>query len=459
MPSECAAEPSNPSFFYKNVIWTLALFWFLLFNSFDATYLFQYTFMLLYNLVFTSLPVGILGAFDQDTNAAASMAFPQLYKRGILGLDYTRQRFWLYMLDGLYQSAVIFFIPYLVYWDGTTWSASGYDTNGLYDFSSTVAAAGVTAANLYVGINTRYWTIIPALIIPLSTLTVFAWIVIYSYLAALDYYAAVEIIFPTFNFWATVVFTVSVAVGPHWFLRAFRESYLYRDKDIIREAWVGGDLKDQLGIAHRKKRRHRHNVDTEAGAAHPHYIKRSHEAPETRIGQSDPLLNTRFSEVHDSATSSPISPVARQALPPPLLLHDPRPDQDDPLSGTSSNYLWQPSQPSGFDNSVAGYNALPYVSPGLDSDPIPSPRQAHIRPRASPHGSMSGSTPSSRNNSTTDLQRGLSSAPSAFAAAQRRSPLPQPDREVLSGPLDFTAAPRYQRPASEFDENYAGMAM
>ena len=30
-------------------------------SSFDATYLYQYTFILLYNLVFTSLPVIVLG--------------------------------------------------------------------------------------------------------------------------------------------------------------------------------------------------------------------------------------------------------------------------------------------------------------------------------------------------------------------------------------------------------------
>lgn len=30
-------------------------------TSFDATYLYQYTFILLYNLVFTSLPVIVLG--------------------------------------------------------------------------------------------------------------------------------------------------------------------------------------------------------------------------------------------------------------------------------------------------------------------------------------------------------------------------------------------------------------
>ena len=35
------------------------------FCSFDATYLYQYTFILLYNVVFTSLPVIVLGGLSQ----------------------------------------------------------------------------------------------------------------------------------------------------------------------------------------------------------------------------------------------------------------------------------------------------------------------------------------------------------------------------------------------------------
>lgn len=72
----------HKNFFYKNVVWTLAMFWYLFYNrqvfeivglgepgadesascnSFDATYLYQYSFILLFNVVFTSLPVISLG--------------------------------------------------------------------------------------------------------------------------------------------------------------------------------------------------------------------------------------------------------------------------------------------------------------------------------------------------------------------------------------------------------------
>jgi len=256
------------SFFYKNIIWTISMFWFLIFNSFDATYLFEYTYLLLYNLVFTSLPVGILGAFDQDTNAQASMAFPQLYKRGIAGLDYTRRRFWIYMSDGLYQSCIIFFIPYLAYAGGITWSSDGMDTNSLWDFGTTVAAAGVLAANLFVGINTRYWTFISWIVIIASILLCYIWIPIYSALAGPPYEGTVNVIYPSFSFWATVIITTFLAVGPRWLVSAFRQSYYPRDKDIIREAWVAGDLKEQLGIRHRKAKKNRMSPEDPPSLVH-----------------------------------------------------------------------------------------------------------------------------------------------------------------------------------------------
>lgn len=145
-----------------------------LLDSFDATYLYEYTFILLYNLVFTSLPVITLGgkfffllssihettpfciAFDQDVNARASLAFPQLYIRGIRGLDYTRFKFWTYMLDGLYQSAVVYFIPYCAWALGdvsASWNGRGLES--LSDFGTTVSVAAIFAANIFVGINTR----------------------------------------------------------------------------------------------------------------------------------------------------------------------------------------------------------------------------------------------------------------------------------------------------------------
>ncbi len=94
-------------------------------------------------------------AFDQDINAKAALAFPQLYVRGIRGLDYTRTKFWLYMLDGFYQSLIVFFIPYLAWSLDLVLSCDGRGIDSIADFGTTIAVTAILAANCYVGLNTR----------------------------------------------------------------------------------------------------------------------------------------------------------------------------------------------------------------------------------------------------------------------------------------------------------------
>ncbi|EGN94457.1 hypothetical protein SERLA73DRAFT_96604 [Serpula lacrymans var. lacrymans S7.3] len=253
----------HSNFFYKNIIWTIPLFWYLPFSDFDATYLYQYTFILLYNLVFTSLPVIVLGAFDQDVNAKAALAFPQLYVRGIRGLEYTRSKFWLYMLDGLYQSVVVFFIPYLVWTLGLAVSWNGKGIDSLSDFGTTVAVAAIFAANTYVGINTNYWTVITWIVVIGSSLVMLLWIVIYSFFETSDFNDEVIVLFGNITFWSTVLLSIFVALAPHFFAKFFRSVYMPLDKEIIREMWVDGDLKDRLGIRHRKESKNKQGMDLE----------------------------------------------------------------------------------------------------------------------------------------------------------------------------------------------------
>lgn len=82
------------NFFYKNMIWTFSIFWFQCFCDFDITYLMEYTYILMFNLFFTSVPVILLGVLDQDVSDTVSLAVPQLYRRGIERMEWTQTKFW-----------------------------------------------------------------------------------------------------------------------------------------------------------------------------------------------------------------------------------------------------------------------------------------------------------------------------------------------------------------------------
>lgn len=78
----------------QNIVWTFALFWYQIYNNFDITYLFDYTYILLVNLAFTSVPVILMGVLDQDVSDKVSLAVPQLYRTGIERLEWTQTKFW-----------------------------------------------------------------------------------------------------------------------------------------------------------------------------------------------------------------------------------------------------------------------------------------------------------------------------------------------------------------------------
>ena len=82
------------NFFYKNVIWTFTIFWYQIYCNFDMTYLYDYTYILLFNLAFTSVPIIFMGVLDQDVSDKVSLAVPQLYRRGIERKEWTQPKFW-----------------------------------------------------------------------------------------------------------------------------------------------------------------------------------------------------------------------------------------------------------------------------------------------------------------------------------------------------------------------------
>ena len=93
------------------------------------------------------------------------------------------------------------------------------------------------------------------------------WIAIYSLFNTVDFNDEVVILYGNFTFWATVFLTVAIAIGPRFIVRFARASYFPLDRDIVREMWVLGDLKRELGIAPRKGRSRKASTSAKEGAS------------------------------------------------------------------------------------------------------------------------------------------------------------------------------------------------
>lgn len=88
------------------------LFYYQIFNAFSGSTPIDSINLLIFNLVYTSLPIIVVGVADQDLRAPVLMKEKGLYREGQCSQVYTRLDFWLTVLDAFYQSAVVFFVAF-----------------------------------------------------------------------------------------------------------------------------------------------------------------------------------------------------------------------------------------------------------------------------------------------------------------------------------------------------------
>ncbi|KAJ1335621.1 phospholipid-translocating ATPase [Microdochium nivale] len=227
---------SVASFFYKSIIWTFTIFWFQCFCNFDITYLMEFTYILMFNLLFTSVPPILLGVLDQDVSDKVSLKVPQLYRRGIERLEWTQSKFWFYMLDGFYQSALNFFIPYLTITGGVIVASDGLDVTDRLRLGAYVAHPSVITINLYILLNTYRWDWVQVLAVVLSDVFIFFWTGVYtSFTYSQYFYMAGAQIYAQPSFWAVCIVTPIACVAPRYAIKAFQKVYWPLDVDIVRE--------------------------------------------------------------------------------------------------------------------------------------------------------------------------------------------------------------------------------
>jgi len=207
----------------------------------DCAYAFDYSYILLYNLAFTSLPVIFLGILDQDVSDKVSLAVPQLYRRGIERKEWTQVKFWTYMVDGLYQSVICFYFTYLVFDIPTFYSESGRNINDYKRMGIFIACPTVVVVNTYILLNMYRWDWFMVLITSISILLIYFWTGVYTaFTDGFTFYEAAPQVFGALSFWAVSLLTVTLCLLPRFAAKSFQKIYLPRDVDIVREEVIQG---------------------------------------------------------------------------------------------------------------------------------------------------------------------------------------------------------------------------
>lgn len=220
-------------FFFKNIVWTFALFWYQIFCQFSGSMMFEYSLVTLYNLIFTSLPIIFMGIWDQDVNAKISLQYPEMYRMGLRNDKFKSWRFWLTMFDSIFQSAVVFFFPYMLLVGGAI-DPTGHDANGMYEIGTVISSIAVIVANFFVGVSLNSHTWIQDGIIALSILVYYAFVGIYAQFNTFIFAGHVRM-FGTGLYWLVLILTVVASFIPRMAARYILQQYTPYDNDIVRE--------------------------------------------------------------------------------------------------------------------------------------------------------------------------------------------------------------------------------
>lgn len=158
----------------------------------------------------TAVPVLVLGATDQDQTAPYVLRYPGVYKLGIQQKRYNQTRFVIYMLDGVWQSLVVFW-----FWRGVyglnVLGTRGFD-DSLLEFSTSVAITNVVIASLYVGLHSYHWTWLTHFAVWGSITFLVLLIVLYGLVPSSPiYYVAIHL-FTYGPFWFMLILSVVTAL-------------------------------------------------------------------------------------------------------------------------------------------------------------------------------------------------------------------------------------------------------
>ncbi|XP_076117823.1 phospholipid-transporting ATPase VD-like isoform X3 [Mytilus galloprovincialis] len=134
--------------FYKSLVTVFCIFWYQLYAGWSGAVQFDSIHLMFQHVLYTSLPPIINGILDRDLSAETLLQFPSIYRMGPEDQMYTRKSFFVAAFDSLYQSAILFYLNYLVYTDSVA---------GVWEFGTTQTVGLILIILFHNAVETFSW--------------------------------------------------------------------------------------------------------------------------------------------------------------------------------------------------------------------------------------------------------------------------------------------------------------
>ncbi|XP_010242266.1 PREDICTED: probable phospholipid-transporting ATPase 4 [Nelumbo nucifera] len=235
-------------FFYKNIAFGLTLFYFEAYAGFSGQSVYDDWYMLLFNVILTSLPVISLGVFEQDVSSDVCLQFPALYQQGPRNLFFDWYRIFGWMANGLYSSLIIFFLNINIFYDQAF--RAGGQTADMASVGATMFTCIIWAVNCQVALTMSHFTWIQHLFVWGSICTWYLFLLLYGMSSPTysgnAFHILVEALAPAPIYWVVTLLVTTACNLPYLAYLSFQRSFNPMDHHVIQEIkYYKKDVEDQ----------------------------------------------------------------------------------------------------------------------------------------------------------------------------------------------------------------------
>ncbi|KAG0479083.1 hypothetical protein HPP92_013802 [Vanilla planifolia] len=224
--------------FYRNAVFVLMLFWYILFTAFSTTSALTDWSSVFYSVIYTSVPTIVVGILDKDLSHKTLLLYPKLYCAGHRQESYNLQLFWITILDTLWQSLVLFYIPFLTYMESTIdiWSLGGLWT-----------IAVVFLVNIHLAMDIQRWVLITHLAIWGSIAVTYLCMVALDSIPFFPNYWTIYHLMGSRTYWLSVLLITVLALLPRFICKVIWQMFWPSDVQIAKEAEILRKFPNTLG--------------------------------------------------------------------------------------------------------------------------------------------------------------------------------------------------------------------
>ncbi|XP_010683474.1 phospholipid-transporting ATPase 1 isoform X2 [Beta vulgaris subsp. vulgaris] len=213
--------------FYRNAVFVLMLFWYILCTAFSTTQALTDWSSVFYSVIYTSVPTIVVGILDKDLSHKTLLEHPKLYGAGHRQESYNLQLFWITMLDTLWQSLVLFYVPLYTYFESTL---------DIWSLGSLWTISVVILVNMHLAMDIQRWIFITHAAVWGSIIITYACVVVLDSIPVFPNYWTFYHLAVTPTYWLTIVLILIVALLPRFLCKAVYQMFWPSDIQIAREA-------------------------------------------------------------------------------------------------------------------------------------------------------------------------------------------------------------------------------